>query len=138
MNTFVSKFRIAMRTLAPAATLLALTACQHQMSGAVDDVYMPQMHYENHPIEVAKGTVKLQIPTRSAKLSLKEQDAVKRFAHQVIETEADKVHVRRPAGGNGRQCGRGKSGPVAGARRRQLHIASSILPTKAAFPCGCL
>ena len=99
MNTFASKFRITMRILAPAVTLLALTACQHQMSGAVDDVYMPQMHYENHPIEVAKGTVKLQIPTRSAKLSLKEQDAVKRFAHQVIETEADKVHVRRPAGG---------------------------------------
>lgn len=99
MKKFVSKSRIAMRTLAPAAALLALTACQHQMSGAVDDVYMPQMHYENHPIEVAKGTVKLNVPTRSARLSMKEQDAVKRFAHQVLETNAPRVHIRRPAGG---------------------------------------
>jgi pilus assembly protein CpaD len=99
MNKFVSKSRIAMRTLAPAVTLLALTACQTQMSGGVDDVYMPQMHYETHPIEVAKGTVKLKVPTRSAKLSVKEQNAIKRFAHQANETDASKVYVRRPAGG---------------------------------------
>ena len=99
MNKFVSKSRLTMRTLAPAMTLLALTACQHQMSGGVDDVYMPQMHYETHPIEVAKGTVKLQVPTRSAKLTIKEQNAIKQFAHQANETDAAKVFVRRPAGG---------------------------------------
>lgn len=98
MNKFVSKSRNAMRTLAPAVALLALTACQHQMSGAVDDIYMPQMHYENHPIEIAKGTVKLQVPTRSARLTTKEQNAVRQFAQQANETEAVKIHVRRPAG----------------------------------------
>mgnify|MGYP001820420445 FL=1 len=99
MNKFVLKSRSAMRTLTPAVALLALTACQHQMSGGVDDIYMPQMHYEIHPIEVAKGTVKLQVPTRSAKLTTKEQNAVRQFAHQANETDASKVYVRRPAGG---------------------------------------
>ncbi|MEM7633798.1 MAG: CpaD family pilus assembly protein [Pseudomonadota bacterium] len=99
MNKFVSKSRSAMHTLAPAVALLALTACQHQMSGGVDDIYMPQMHYEIHPIEVAKGTVKLQVPTRSAKLTTKEQNAVRQFAHQANETDASKVYIRRPAGG---------------------------------------
>lgn len=98
MNKFVSKSRNTMRTLAPVAALLALTACQHQMSGAVDDVYMPQMFYENHPIEVARGTVKLQVPTRSARLTTKEQNAIRRFAQQANETDAVKIHVRRPAG----------------------------------------
>jgi len=98
MNKFVSKSCNTMRTLAPAVALLALAACQHQMSGAVDDVYMPQMFYENHPIEVAKGTVKLQVPARSAKLTTREQNAVRQFAHQANETDASEIHVRRPAG----------------------------------------
>ncbi len=99
MNKFVSKSRTAIRILAPAVALVALTACQHQMSGGVDDVYMPQMHYENHPIEVAKGTVKLKVPTRSARLTTKEQSAIRSFAHQANETDTAKVHVRRLAGG---------------------------------------
>lgn len=98
MNKFVSKSRNTMRTLAPAVALLALSACQHEMSGAVDDVYMPQMHYETHPIQVAKGTVKLQVPTRSARLTIKEKNAIRQFAHQANETDAVKIHVRRPAG----------------------------------------
>ena len=98
MNKFVSKSRNSLRTLAPAIALLALTACQHEMSGAIDDVYMPQMHYEVHPIEVAKGTVKLQVPTRSSKLTIKEQNAIRSFAHQANETEAAQVHIQRPAG----------------------------------------
>ena len=98
MNKFVSKSRKSMRMLAPAVALLALSACQHEMSGGVDDIYMPQMHYEAHPIEVAKGTVKLQVPTRSARLTNKEQNAIRKFAHQANETEAVKIHVRRPAG----------------------------------------
>ncbi len=99
MNKFVSKSRFALRSLAPVAALLVLTACQHQMSGAVDDIYMPQMHYEKHPIQVAKGTVKLQVPTRSAKLDAKEEDAVRRFAQQANDTDASEVFVQRPAGG---------------------------------------
>ncbi len=99
MNKFVSKSRSAMRILAPAAALVALTACQHQMSGGADDIYMPQMHYEVHPIEVAKGTVKLKVPTRSARLTTKEQNAIRSFAHQANETDASKIHIRRPAGG---------------------------------------
>lgn len=99
MKTFVLKSRTALRALAPAIALLGLTACQHQMSGGVDDVYMPQMHYERHPIEVARGTVKLQVPTRSAKLAANEEDAVRRLAQQANETNAALVHVQRPGGG---------------------------------------
>jgi pilus assembly protein CpaD len=99
MTKFVSKSRQALRALAPAVALLGLTACQHQMSGGVDDIYMPQMHYERHPIEVARGTVKLQVPTRSASLSASEEDAVRRLAQQANETNTAVVHVQRPAGG---------------------------------------
>jgi pilus assembly protein CpaD len=100
MNKFVTKSRrTALRTLAPVVALLGLTACQHQMAGGVDDIYMPQMHYERHPIEVARGTVKLQVPTRSATLNGSEQDAVRRLAQQANETNTSEVHVQRPAGG---------------------------------------
>lgn len=99
MNKFVSKPKGLVRVLAPALALVSLTACQHQMSGGVDDIYMPQMHYERHPIEVARGTVKLQVPTRSATLNASEQDAVRRLAQQANETGASEVHVQRPAGG---------------------------------------
>ncbi|MDX1718020.1 MAG: CpaD family pilus assembly protein [Anderseniella sp.] len=99
MTKFVSKSKGLARTLAPAFALLTLTACQHQMSGGVDDIYMPQMHYERHPIEVAKGTVKLQVPTHSSKLSKHEEEAVRRFAQQAHETNASAIHVQRPAGG---------------------------------------
>ena len=99
MNKIAPKSRLVIRALASAVALLGLTACQHQMSGGVDDIYMPQMHYERHPIEVAKGTVKLQVPTRSASLSDSEQDAVRRLAQQANETNASIVNVERPAGG---------------------------------------
>jgi pilus assembly protein CpaD len=99
MNKIASTSRLVVRALAPAVALLGLTACQHQMSGAVDDIYMPQMHYERHPIEVAKGTVKLQVPTRSASLSDSEKDAVRRLAQQANETDASIVNIERPAGG---------------------------------------
>jgi len=99
MSKTISTPRLVVRVLVPAVALLGLTACQHQMSGAVDDIYMPQMHYERHPIEVAKGTVKLQVPTRSASLSDSEQDAVRRLAQQANETDASIVNVERPAGG---------------------------------------
>jgi hypothetical protein len=89
MSKFVTKSRrTALRTLAPVVALLGLTACQHQMSGGIDDIYMPQMHYERHPIEVARGTVKLQVPTRSATLNASEQDAVRRLAQQANENNA--------------------------------------------------
>lgn len=99
MNKIIFTSRLVVRNLAPAIALLGLTACQHQMSGGVDDIYMPQMHYERHPIEVARGTVKLEVPTRSASLSASEQDAVRRLAQQVNETNASVVHVERPSGG---------------------------------------
>jgi pilus assembly protein CpaD len=99
MNKFVSKSKGLVRVLAPALALVSLTACQHQMSGGIDDVYMPQMHYERHAIEVAKGTVKLDVPTVSAKLSAHEEESVRRFAQQANENNAGAVHVQRPAGG---------------------------------------
>lgn len=116
MTKFVSKSRSVLRTIAPAAMLLALTACQHQMSGGIDDVYMPQMHYEKHAIQVAKGSVKLQVPTQSATLSEKEKDAVIRFAQQANETGASIVHVQRPAGG---MVGNAVAGKIAQLMERE-------------------
>ena len=116
MSKFVAKSKGLARVLAPALALVSLTACQHQMSGGVDDVYMPQMHYERHAIEVAKGTVKLQVPTASARLSASEEDAIRRFAQQANETNTSVVHVQRPAGG---MVGNAVAGRVAQLMERE-------------------
>lgn len=116
MNKFVAKSKGLVRILAPVVALTTLTACQHQMSGGVDDVYMPQMHYEVHPIKVAKGTVRLEVPTRSAKLGAREKDAVRRLAHQANETNTANVHIQRPSGG---MIGNALAGRIAQVLERE-------------------
>lgn len=99
MIEYLNISRLALAKAAPVLLILPLAACQHQMSGGLDDYYMPQMHYERHPVEVAKGTVKLKVPTRSAALSPAEEDAIVRFAQQARDSATGVVHVQRPAGG---------------------------------------
>ncbi len=79
------------------AAVIAVSGCQG-MQGEVDDVYRPPLHYQRYPIEVAKGTVKLDVPVRSGRLTPAQEDAVVRFAQQARSHDAQRVYIRRAGG----------------------------------------
>ncbi len=83
--------------LVPLALLVALSGCKGAY-GELDDVRMPDYHYERYPIEVTKGTVKLQVPTKSSKLSAAQEDAVTRLAQQARSNNVPRIYIRRPSG----------------------------------------
>lgn len=90
------KLSLAAAALMP---LVWLTGCS---GGAeVDDYYQPAMHWERYPIEVAKGSVRLDVTTRRSNLNPRQEDAVVKFAQQALSSGAARVEVRRPSGSNG-------------------------------------
>jgi pilus assembly protein CpaD len=74
--------------------LLWLAAC----SGGpeIDDYYKPAMHYERFPIEVAKGSVRLDVSTKRPTLGERQEDAVARFAQSANASGAPRVQIQRP------------------------------------------
>lgn len=76
---------------------LALAGCSG-INGSADDVYHPTTHYEQHPITVTKGTVKMQVPSNSSRMTAAHEDAVVRFAQQAKGHDAGTVHIKRPKG----------------------------------------
>lgn len=76
---------------------LALAGCSG-INGEVDDVYHATTHYEQHPITVTKGTVKMKVPSTSSRMTAAHEDAVIRFAQQAKDQDARTVHIKRPAG----------------------------------------
>ena len=105
--------------LIPLALVWALTGCS--IAGPeIEDNYQPALHYERFPINVAKGTVKLEVSTRKAALSSDQEGAVRRFAQQAVYTRASEVVVQRPGGGVA-------SDAVAG-RVTQILVAEGVPP----------
>ena len=96
ISSLVSKLTPVLAT----ATLgLALGACStYGWKGEVDDVYVPVSHTERYPIEVVKGTVKVNVPTNSSHMTASQIDAVTRFAQQANNSGAGRVNIRRPGG----------------------------------------
>lgn len=86
------------RTAASVAASLVLAACGASLGGDYDDVYVSQVHYERHPIEVGKGTVKMRVPTASPVLAPSQEENVLRFAQQASGNNAGPVVVSRPTG----------------------------------------
>jgi pilus assembly protein CpaD len=89
------------RRLALTATalmpLIWLSGCGYG-GAAIDDYYQPQMHYERFPIEVAKGTVRLDVTTKRTTLTDRQEDAVAKFAQQALDSGAQHINIRRPSG----------------------------------------
>jgi pilus assembly protein CpaD len=84
----------------PVAAALALGACSApNVLDPYENTYVSQVHWETYPIEVGKGTMKMEVPTTSAHLSPAQEETVIRFAQQARRTEASQVVVSRPAGG---------------------------------------
>lgn len=84
----------------PVTAALALGACSAPgMVDPYENTYVSQVHWERYPIEVGKGTMKMEVPTKSATLSPTQEETVVRFAQQARRTEASQVVVSRPTGG---------------------------------------
>ncbi len=80
----------------PLLLTLAVVGCRPFQPG-FDDAYVPALHYERHPIEVASGTVRLEVAARG-RLGQRQEDAIVRFAQEAIARGADRVVVERPSG----------------------------------------
>ncbi|MGH6931498.1 MAG: CpaD family pilus assembly lipoprotein, partial [Dongiaceae bacterium] len=91
--------RLSLRTagVLPLLLALAVVGCR-PMEPDIQDVYVPALHYERHPIEVVSGTIRLEVATRG-RLGAGQEDAIVRFAQEVSAKGADQVIVRRPRGG---------------------------------------
>ena len=86
-----------LKAIGGTAIALVMAGCSG-VNGELDDVYHPATHYEQHPITVTKGTVKMQVPSRSSRMSAAHEDAVIRFAQQAKAHQAGTVYVKRPSG----------------------------------------
>jgi pilus assembly protein CpaD len=85
--------------LSPLALALGLGACSEHLNGEIDDVYSPPLHYQRYPIEVVKGSARIEVPSRSG-LTQAEKASVARFAQQARGANAMRVAVQYPAGGS--------------------------------------
>jgi pilus assembly protein CpaD len=94
----VSKISKVAKWTFPALAAITLSACSNGWQGEADDVYTPVSYSERYPIEVVKGNVKVNIPTRSGRLTAAQVDAVTRYAQQARSSRAQKIYVRRPGG----------------------------------------
>jgi len=83
---------------APLVAAGLLAACSSTRPVVFNDTYSPQTPDQVYPINVAKGTVKLDVSTASARLTSAQEDAVKRFAQQARNSATGYVVVRRPGG----------------------------------------
>ncbi len=84
--------------LSPLALALGLGACSEHLNGEIDDVYSPPLHYQRYPIEVVKGSARIEVPSNRAGLTQAEKASVARFAQQARGANAMRVAVQYPAG----------------------------------------
>jgi pilus assembly protein CpaD len=64
----------------------------------IDDYYRPAMHYERYPVEVAKGSVRLDVATKRPTLSAHQEEAVVKFGQQAVSSAVGSIEVRKPSG----------------------------------------
>jgi pilus assembly protein CpaD len=97
---FANRGSFLLRLALPLTGALALGACSAPgMIDPYENTYVSQVHWESYPIEVGKGTMKMEVPTTSAHLSPTQEETVVRFAQQARRTEASQVVVSSPTGG---------------------------------------
>ena len=95
---FANRGSFRLKLALPMAAALALGACSAPYGlDPYENVYVSQVHWERYPIEVGKGTMKMKVPTTSARLSSDQEETVVRFAQQARRTEASQVVVSQPA-----------------------------------------
>jgi len=90
------KLLCAAKLAVPLVAAGLLAACSSTQPVAFEDTFAPQMPSQRYPIDVARGTVKLDVSTASARLTAAQEDAVTRFAQQAHSSASGYVVVRRP------------------------------------------
>ena len=97
----------------------ALAACS---SGelALDDTYVPATHYEQYPIEVKRGPVKMEISSRHGTLQSAQINAISGFSRSAKNSGSSRITILRPSGG-------GASGKVA-RETYQVLVQSGVAP----------
>jgi pilus assembly protein CpaD len=97
---FAHRGSFLLKLALPVTAALALGACSapNHLVDPYENTYVSQVHWERYPIEVGKGTMKMEVPTASASLSPTQTETVVRFAQQARRTEASQVVVSRPTG----------------------------------------
>lgn len=115
MSTRPDRFLLRLQRLAGPAVLAGLVAACSAVDLPPSDVYAPTLHYQRYPIDVAKGTVKLDVPAASARLTASQEDAVARFAQQARDNATGYVMVRRPGGNAAAEAAAGRIGQILAA-----------------------
>ncbi len=76
---------------------LALGGCNGNFYDDRMEGFTAELPEQVYPIDVVKGTVRLKLPARSARLSPREETSVRRLAGQALANNSV-ITVRRPAG----------------------------------------
>jgi pilus assembly protein CpaD len=94
-----SSRRLSLRIagLLPLAFTLAVGGCR-AIEPNIEDVYIPALHYERHPIEVAGGTMRLEVKS-IGRLSVSQEEEIARFAQEASGRDVKRLVIRRPQGG---------------------------------------
>jgi pilus assembly protein CpaD len=111
----------------PVVAVLALAGCSStDYDGGFDDIYTEQLHYQRHPIEVSKGTMKLSLKTHAHSLSESQENAVLRLGEEARSAATGHVYVSTPSGS---RYGKAIAGQASALLVRQ-GIAPSLIVHK--------
>ena len=97
----------------------ALAACSNGEL-ALDDTYVPTTHYEQFPIAVTSGPVKMEISSRHGTLQSSQINAISGFSRSASNSGSSRITVLRPSAG-------GASGKIA-RQVYQVLVQSGISP----------
>jgi pilus assembly protein CpaD len=87
---------------------------------ALDDTYAPATHYEQYPIEVTRGPVRMDISSKHGSLQASQINAISGFSRSAKNSGSSRITILRPSAG-------GASGKVA-RETYQLLVQSGISP----------
>jgi len=87
---------------------------------ALDDTYVPTAHYEQYPIEVTRGPVRMDVSTKHGALQASQINAISAFSRSAKNSGSSRITILRPSAG-------GASGKVA-RETFKLLVQSGISP----------
>lgn len=101
----------------PIAAALVLSGCSanHDWTGR-EDAYVEPLHYERHPIEVSRGTMKLRLSTGAPHLSRAQENVLLRFSDEARGAATGAIIISRPGGSRNAEIIASKAGQALARR----------------------
>lgn len=109
-------FPAVLKGALPLAAALLLSACSSTVDYAKEDAYVAPLHYERHPIEVSRGTMKLNLATSAPSLSRSQENALLRFSDEARGAATGSIVISRPSGSRNAEIVASKAGQVLARR----------------------